>query len=643
MRQHSRARIAFPVAIAAIALMSVPLAGQFGEGFELTVTQDRLINAQDEPQNWLLMNGDYGSQRFSKLTQINRDNVDNLRMVWALALGGMIGTGANGPENEVNPLIDNGFMYATDGWGTVYKIDARNPNYGEFVWITDPGVDQEVNRPRTRGIALWEDKVLQNLQDGRVLALDRDDGEILWDVEVAGTNEFGSRERFLTAPIVADGKVLVQNGAGDGGTRGWVAALDVDTGEELWRWYTVPAPGEPGSETWKDDNHAWKTGGGGVWQTGSYDPVNNLYIFGTGNPYPIYDAEYRPGDNLYTNSAVALDVATGERRWHFQYTPNDSWDYDEVGVHMLYDTVINGEERQVVAHFGRNGFFYSLDRETGEFIKGDQYVNELTWTAGLNQETGKPQEYDPNLDIQIYNEEARALRSDRDLMKRACPTWHGGVAHQPTAFNPDKGIAYGAGTEGCFSQTGAQVFPLGPDGGIDREASQQRDYTSDLYYGSITAVDSDTQEVIAKAVTEIENPLRGHRHRRRPDLHRASGRLDRRLRRRDAAGAVALQRRHAAQGRAGDLRDWSDAVPCGAGERAPPAPGQVRQPGELQLPVYLRPRPVDRVRRPSWCGSSTGAPAFLVRRPPGRHRAPRGIPVRPRPVLVRRPPGRQEG
>ena len=508
MRQHTRARIAFPVAIAAVALMSIPLAGQFGgqftEGFELTVTQDRLINAQDEPQNWLLMNGDYGSQRYSKLTQINRDNVDNLRMVWALALGGMIGTGANGPENEANPLIDNGFMYATDGWGTVYKIDARNPNYGEFVWMTDPGVDQEVNRPRTRGIALWEDKVLQNLQDGRVLALDRDDGEILWDVEVAGTNEFGSRERFLTAPIVADGKMLVQNGAGDGGTRGWVAALDVDTGEELWRWYTVPAPGEPGSETWKDDNNAWKTGGGGVWQTGSYDPVNNLYIFGTGNPYPIYDVEYRPGDNLYTNSAVALDVATGERRWHFQYTPNDSWDYDEVGVHMLYDTVINGEERQVVAHFARNGFFYSLDRETGEFIKGDQYVNELTWTAGLNQETGKPQEYDPNLDIQIYNEEARALRRDRDLMKRACPTWHGGIAHQPTAFNPDKGIAYGAGTEGCFSQTGAQVFPLGPDGGIDREASQQRDYTSDLYYGSITAVDTDTHEVLAKAVTDIE-------------------------------------------------------------------------------------------------------------------------------------------
>ena len=504
MRQHRQTHIALPLAIAFAALAAVPLAGQFGGGFELTVTPDRLINAQNEPQNWLLMNGDYGSQRYSKLDQINRDNVGNLRMVWALALGGMLGTGANGPENEVNPLIDNGFMYTTDGWGTVYKIDARNHDFAKFIWTTDPGVDQEENRPRTRGIALWEDKVIQNLQDGRVLAMDRDDGEILWDVEVAGVTEFGRRERFLTAPLVADGKVLVQNGAGDGGTRGWVAALDVNTGEELWRWYTVPAPGEPGSETWKDDHNAWKTGGGGVWQTGSYDPERNLYIFGTGNPYPIYDPEFRPGDNLYTNSAVALDVATGERRWHFQYTPNDSWDYDEVGVHMLYDTEVDGEMRNVVAHFARNGFFYSLDRDTGEFIKGHQYVNELNWTAGLNPETGMPLEYDPDLDIQIYNEEARALRADRDEMKRACPTWHGGVAHQPTAYNPEKGIAYGVGTEGCFSQTGAAVASAGPEGNIDNEASERREYTSDLYYGSVTAVHVDTHEVIAKAVTEIE-------------------------------------------------------------------------------------------------------------------------------------------
>ena len=499
MRQHVPTRTLLACALV-VGAAAITLDGQYS----LTVNQDRLINAQNEPQNWLLMNGDYGSIRYSRLTQINRDTVGDLRMVWALALGGMQDTGRNGPENEVNPLIDNGFMYTSDGWGTVYKIDARQPDRGDYVWIADPGVDHEGNTSRTRGIALWEDKVLANLPDGRVIAIDRDNGEILWDVEVAGTTEFGRRERFLTAPLVADGKVLVQNGAGDGGTRGWVAALDVETGDELWRWYTIPEPGQPGSETWKDDHNAWKTGGGGVWQTGSYDPEQNLYIFGTGNPYPIYDPEFRPGDNLYTNSAVPLDVATGELAWHFQYTPNDSWDYDEVGVHMLYDTVIDGRERKVVAHYGRNGFFYSLDRTDGTFIKGEKYVNDLNWTAGLDPVTGRPVDYDPNLDVQIYNPEARALRGDRDEMKRACPTWHGGVAHQPVAFNPVKNIAYGVGTEGCFSQTGAAVVALSPDGGIDRQAGERREYTSELYYGSVTAFDADNHKVIAKAITDIE-------------------------------------------------------------------------------------------------------------------------------------------
>ena len=244
-------------------------------------------------------------------------------MVWALALGGMQDVGQNGPENEVNPLIDNGFMYTSDGWGTIYKIDARDPNHGEFVWVNDLGVRHEGNRPQTRGIALWDDLVIANLPDGRVVALNRDSGEIVWDKKVAMTNEFGTKERLAAAPLVAEGKVIVANGAGDQGTRGWVAALDVKNGNELWRWYAVPKPGEPGSETWKDKNNAWKTGGGGMWQTGSYDPDTKLTIWGTGNPVPQYDPESRPGDNLYTNSVVALDINTGKLVWYFQYLPNE--------------------------------------------------------------------------------------------------------------------------------------------------------------------------------------------------------------------------------------------------------------------------------------------------------------------------------
>jgi alcohol dehydrogenase (cytochrome c) len=488
---------ALPAALS-VALGAATLAAQY----TMTVNRDRLINAQSEPQNWLMMNGDYASTRYSKLSQINRDNVKNLRMVWALALGGLQDVGQNGPENEVNPLIDNGRIYTTDGWGTLYKIDVRDPNKGQFLWVTDPGVKHAGNVPRTRGIALWEDLVIANLPDGRVIAVNRDTGEIVWDQKVAATNEFGSRERFFAAPIAAEGKVIIANGAGDGKTRGWIAALDARTGKEIWRWYAVPKPGDPGSETWKDTNNAWKTGGGGLWQTGSYDPVTRLTLWGTGNPIPQYDPQARPGDNLYTNSVVALNVDTGKLAWYFQYTPNDSWDYDEVGVHMLYDTTIDGQPRKVVGHFARNGFFYSLDRTTGKFIKGAQYVNDLNWTKGLNPKTGMPLEYDPKLDVQIYNPAARALRGDGT--KRTCPTWHGGIAHQPTAYNPIKNIAYGVGIEGCFSTNGAAVAFLSPQGGIDEKKSEKRSFSSDLYYGSVTAFDTIKHKVIAKAVTDIE-------------------------------------------------------------------------------------------------------------------------------------------
>ena len=197
-----------------------------------------------------------------------------------------------------------------------------------------------------------------------------------------------------------------------------------------------------------------------------------------------------------------MNIDTGKLAWYFQYTPNDSWDFDEVGVHMLYDTMIDGQLRKVVSHFGRNGFFYSLDRLTGKFIKAAQYVNDLNWTKGLNPKTGMPLEYDPKLDVQIYNPEARALRGDPE--KRTCPTWHGGVAHQPTAYNPVKNIAYGVGIEGCFSQNGAAVKFLSPQGGIDDVNSEKRTYNSDLYYGSVTAFDAVKHKVIAKAVTDIE-------------------------------------------------------------------------------------------------------------------------------------------
>src|SRR5437588_1458424 len=180
MMQNSRKVLGGAGAILAGVAVSALTASGAQAQYKITVNQERLLHAQNEPQNWLMMNGDYGSQRYSKLTQINRENVKNLRLVWALALGGMQDVGQNGPENEVNPLIDNGFMYTSDGWGTVYKIDARNPNKGEFVWASESGVRHEGNRSQSRGIALWEDLVIVNLPDGRVLALHRGSGESRW-------------------------------------------------------------------------------------------------------------------------------------------------------------------------------------------------------------------------------------------------------------------------------------------------------------------------------------------------------------------------------------------------------------------------------------------------------------------------------
>ncbi len=554
--------------------------------YSLTVNKDRLINAANEPQNWLLMNGDYGSLRYSKLTQINRENVKNLRMVWAMALGGMQDVGQNGPENEINPLIDNGFMYTSDGWGTIYKIDARDPNRGKFAWVADPGVPHEGNTTRTRGIALWEDKVLANLPDGRVIAINRENGEIIWDKKITTKNEFGNQERFLTAPLVADGKVLVQNGAGDGGTRGWVAALDVNTGNELWRWYTVPKPGDPGSETWKDDHNAWKTGGGGIWQTGSYDAAQNLYIFGTGNPFPIYDPQFRPGDNLYTNSVVALNVATGKMAWYFQYTPNDSWDYDEAGVFMLYDTTINGRMRKVVGHYARNGFFYSVDRTNGRFIAAEKYVNDLNWTKGIDPETGKPVEYSPKLDVQIYNPEARSLRGDPqeahlpDLARRRRASADGlQPGEEDRLRRRHRGLLLAERRRG---RRAVQGWRRGQQG-QPAAAVQQRSLLR-----LADRVRRGESQGAGQGGDRDRDSIGRAGDRRRPGVHGAAGRLDRRLQRRDARGAVALQRRHAAQGCAGHLFDRTEAVSCRAGRRPAPASGELGQAAELELPVRLR-------------------------------------------------------
>jgi len=469
------------------------------------VTHARLVNADAEPQNWLMGFQNYSSHRYSRLTQINKGNVANLKVAFTMPItSGM--TGRTDVQLENYGLVDDGFMYLDDAAGVFYKIDVRRGTKGVTLWKTDAALPKDV-RARSRGITMMGNAIYHNLADGRVVAINRDSGEFIWDKQVArishpkAQTDVGTlMETFTAAPIAVEGKLIVANSGGDAGSRGWVSALNAADGNELWRFYVIPGPGEPGHDTWKDTNGAWKTGGGGMWTTGSYDVAQRTTIWGTGQPQPMHDPEFRPGDNLFSNSAIALDIDSGKLKWYFQYTANENWDYDEQGVHMLIDASVGGQARKLVAHYGRNGFYYQLDRTNGTFINANQYVDVVNWTKGIDPKTGKPLEYDPKLAVQTYIPETRTLRGDKNDLP-ACPHRLGGVRWQPQSYNPTTHIAYSAGVDGCFTFYLEPVTAL-PGGGINRAGKGgstgimgQKNYDM---HGLIAAVDVTTGQVVAR-------------------------------------------------------------------------------------------------------------------------------------------------
>jgi alcohol dehydrogenase (cytochrome c) len=410
------------------------------------VTYERLLNP--EPQNWLTHHRDYSAQRHSPLDVINKGNVKNLKLLFAVSLGGK----SAGESLEATPLVDDGFMYTVDSWGVVYKIDVRSGNSGKIVWKMDPKLEKQ---DRNRGVALWGNLVISVTgYDTRVIATDKDTGQIVWDKNLLDQADL----ELTAAPLALKDEIIIGGSGGDRGLRNWVAALDAKTGNMKWKTHSIPAPGEPGSETWKDNHNAYLTGGGAFYGTGSYDPGNNLTYWGSGNAVPAYDGSFRPGDNLYTSSALAFDAASGKITWHFQYTPNDNRDYDETGTHILIDTKINGEDRKLVAHPGRNGFNYVLDRLNGQFLKATQHVKEVTWTKGIDPKTGKPVDYDPNRDVQAYAEGVGSL-ADK-AARRICPSIAGGTNFWPASYSRRTGFLYVPAYEGCSGvtvDTGAHV------------------------------------------------------------------------------------------------------------------------------------------------------------------------------------------
>jgi alcohol dehydrogenase (cytochrome c) len=379
------------------------------------VTAHRLKEPEDG--DWLMVRRTYDGWGYSPLDQITPAAVKRLQPVWLRS------TGMNN-GHQAPPIVNNGVMFVATSYNQVIALNART---GEELWrYRSPSPpDARVSKPVNRGVALYGDKVFFALGEAVLVAIDARTGKEAWRTVV----EDNKKGYYMTAaPLVADGKVVVGISGGDGPTRGFVAAYDPDTGKEAWRCFTIPAPGEPGSETWPQGDQ-WKTGGGATWVTGNYDPETNLLFWGVGNASPWVAAE-RPGDNLYTASTVAIDAATGTIKGYFQYTPNESWDFDEVAPPLLIDFTRNGKTIKGLVDFTRSGYLYFLERSSGaiRFVDGKPYVKQDIFRR-LDPKSGRP-DIDPD------------HRAEIGKPASFCPSWHGGKNWEPGAFNPKTRLVY---------------------------------------------------------------------------------------------------------------------------------------------------------------------------------------------------------
>ena len=349
-------------------VMVLPLAGQ--------VAYDRLRQAESEPGNWLTYSGNYSAQRYSPLNQITAANVPRLRPAWAYQIHST-------EALETSPLVADGVMYLSEPGGSVTALDTLT---GRPLWKyrrdlpkAVRGCCGEVNR----GVALLNDTVYVGTFDAHLVALDIKSGIVRWDAEVADPKLGHS---ITAAPLAFKDKIVVGMAGGEYGVRGFLDAYDAKTGRRVWRFWTVPAAGEPGSETWPGDSA--KTGSATTWVTGAYDPEQNIVFWGTGNPGPDWNGDLRGGDNLYSDCLLALDGDTGKLKWYFQFTPHDVHDWDSTEVPVLADTVVRGEKHKAILFGNRNAFYYVLDRTSGKFLAGRAYAKQ-TWARGLD-DSGKP-------------------------------------------------------------------------------------------------------------------------------------------------------------------------------------------------------------------------------------------------------------
>jgi alcohol dehydrogenase (cytochrome c) len=476
------------------------------------MTFERGLNAAKEPQNWLLHHGNYQGHRFSALKDINTDNVKNLKVAFTVALGGFDGSSGRYKFGnlEATPIVEDGVVYLPDGWGRVYAIDVSSGKKGITRWKFDPQIDKAwagdvaccgVNN---RGVALWKDKVISISLDGRLFAINKATGEKVWERKIADP---ALGETLTMAPLIVRDMAIVGPAGGEFGIRGFVDATDLNTGKQVWRTYTIPGEGEPGNETWKDGKERWRHGGGSLWETATYDPDTDTIYQGTGNAGPDYDPEYRPGDNKWAASVLALNATDGKIKWGFQYTPNDPYDYDEISEHPIINVKINGEDRKLVVHAARNGFYYALDRANGSFVAGKQYVDQLNWATGLDPKTGKPLNYDPTKDVQVYAPGSHGMRA-RPKSDSLCPSHYGAKNWEPSAYNPELGLLYIPSYEGCDLIELTEQKDMADQGGPVKPRERFRggeSKSSGRLYGSLKAVDPATGEIKVNQRLEYPN------------------------------------------------------------------------------------------------------------------------------------------
>ena len=414
----------------AITLLLCSLVANISIGSDFNIDAKKLIGANSNQEEWMTHGRTYSEERFSGLKQINENNVDQLGIEWFHDLDSSRG-------HEATPLVVNGIMFSTGAWSVVFANDAST---GELIWKFDPQVPREkayylccdaVNR----GVAIWDGKIYFGTLDGRLIALDANNGELIWEkITVEDSNAYS----ITGAPRIIKDKVIIGNGGAEFGVRGYVSAYDSKTGEMIWRFYTVPGNPEDGFEneamklaasTWSGSKW-WEYGGGGtVWDSMAYDPELDLLYIGTGNGSPWNYKVRSPdgGDNLFLSSIIALRPDNGEYVWHYQTTPGDNWDYTATQHIILADLIIDGQNRKILMQAPKNGFFYVIDRLTGELISAENYVR-VTWANKINIETGKP--------------EKTALGDYEEINRLVSPGALGGHNWMPMSYNPDTGLVY---------------------------------------------------------------------------------------------------------------------------------------------------------------------------------------------------------